>query len=231
MVSRRSNNGLPERGPGPRLGDAPRLPAAPSGPAPYQPRDLTEEERFPGPEAEPTVKTASLEAQAVARVVGAPPVPEAAEEAPPLPVLGIPRSFEELIYHAVLVTPAREVSVVVEQAIAPGASGSVTVGIPLAKVDVARTFREGGDGSVSYRIEVDGAGRVAMANHRVTGAERTFGRFFEKYNSVIITFTNNDPANAALLQIEWVSVQLDTAKWTAFRNNMRAWSKLLGVAE
>ncbi|MFC1935916.1 hypothetical protein ACFLX9_04095 [Chloroflexota bacterium] len=226
-----NRNGLPDRGPGPRLGDRPSLPVAPGGPAPYQPRELTEEERFPGPEAEPTIKSASLEAPVVTRVVGAPPVPETEEAAPPLPVLGIPRSFEELIYHAVLVTPSREVSVVVEQTIAPGASGSVTVGIPLVKVDIARTFREGGDGSVSYRIEVDGAGRVAIANHRVTGGERTFGRFFEKYNSVIITFTNNDPANSALLQIEWISVQMETAKWAAFRNNMRAWSKLLGVAE
>ena len=43
--------------------------------------------------------------------------------------------------------------------------------------------------------------------------------------------TNNDPGSAALLQIEWVSVQVDTTKWLAYRNNIRAWSKLLGVQE
>jgi hypothetical protein len=229
-MAARSGNGLPERGPQARLGVAPRLPPAQGGPAPFQPRGLTEAEEFPGPEAASTIKTASLETPVVAPVVGAPPVVEEGAQ-PPLPTLGIPRSFDELIFHAVLVTPSRELPVVVEQVIAPGASGSVTVGIPLAKVDVARTFREGGDGSVSYRIEIDGPGRLAVANHRVTGAERQFGRFFEKYNSVIISFTNNDPVNPALLQVEWVSVQLDTAKWTAYRDNMRAWSKLLGVAE
>jgi hypothetical protein len=209
---------------------APRLPSKSGGAAPFQPRELTEADQFPGREAASTLKSASLAGPVVAPNLGAPPAVEEGAELP-LPVLGIPRSFEELLFHAVLVTPSRELPVVVEQVIAPGASGSVTVGIPLAKVDVARTFREGGDGSVTYRIEVDGPGRLAVASHRVTGAERQFGRFYEKYNSVIISFTNSDPVNPALLQIEWISVQLDTAKWTAYRDNIRAWSKLLGVAE
>ncbi|MDO8750935.1 MAG: hypothetical protein Q7K03_07310 [Dehalococcoidia bacterium] len=230
-MTTRSGNGLPSRGPLHRLGDAPGLPSKPGGPAPFQPRELTEAEEFPGPEAQSTIRTASLESPVVAPAVGAPPplVEEGAEA--PLPTLVIPRTFEELLFHAILVTPSRELPVVVEQVIAPGASGSITVGIPLAKVDVARTFREGGDGSVSYRIEIDGAGRLAVANHRVTGAERQFGRFFEKYNSVIITFTNNDLLNPAFLQVEWISVQMDTAKWTTYRDNIRAWSKLLGVTE
>ncbi|MBI4216774.1 MAG: hypothetical protein HY687_05225 [Chloroflexi bacterium] len=38
------------------------------------------------------------------------------------------------------------------------------MGIPLVKVDIAHTFREGEDDSVSYRIEVDGFGKVAIAS-------------------------------------------------------------------
>ena len=226
-------NGLPPREPADRLGRGPQLPPYPGAPAPYRPKDLTAGEEFPGPEAQSTIKEASLETPvAVARALGAPPVQEEdGGAAAPLPVLGVPRSFDELIFHAVLLTPSREVSVVVEQTIAPGASGSVTVNIPANRVDVARSFREGGDGSVSYEIEVDGPGRVAVAQHRVTGGERSFARYFEKYGSVTINFTNNDPGNAALLQVEWVSVQVDTTKWLAYRNNIRAWSKLLGVQE
>lgn len=38
--------------------------------------------------------------------------------------------------------PSREVSAVVEQTIAPGASGSITMGIPLVKVDIRRDCRK-----------------------------------------------------------------------------------------
>jgi hypothetical protein len=226
-----SRNGLSPVGPADRLGAGPQLPPYPGGPAPYRPKGRPAGEEFPGPEAQSTIKEASLETPvALARALGAPPVQEGGAEAP-LPVLGVPRSFDELVFHAVLLTPSREVSVVVEQTIAPGASGSVTVNIPANRVDVARTFREAGDGSVSYEIEVDGPGRVAVAQHRVTGGERSFARYFEKYGSVTISFTNHDLANPALLQIEWISVQADTTKWLAYRNNVRAWSKLLGIQE
>ena len=226
-----SRNGLPQRGPGERrtLGDNPQLSPRRGLPLPHQREDATAAEVFPGPEAEGTIKTANVGTPAAfQRALGAPPTVAEGEQ-PPLPNLQIPETFEELRYHAILLNPAREVSVVVEQTIAPGASGSTTVAIPAGVVDVARTFREGGDGSVSYRIEVDGAGRTAMAQHRVTGAERTFARFFEKFTSVIVSFTNNDPVNPALLQVEWVSLQIDSAKWQRYRDNMRAWARLLGI--
>ena len=230
-----SGNGLPPRGPGgQRLGARPQLPAQPGGREPFQADGATPHD-FPDPEAERTIEEASRDRAAARGVatapVGAPPAP-APEAAPLLPVLGIPRSFDELLFNATLVTPSREVSVVVEQTIAAGASGSTTVSLPANTVDIARTFREGGDGSVSYRIEVDGAGRTAIGDHRVTGGERSFSRYFEKYNQIIVTFTNNDPVNAALLQIEWVSVQLEPVKWQAYRDNVRAWLiEVLGVRQ
>lgn len=62
--------------------------------------------------------------------------------------------------------PSKEVSAVVEHRpwLPPGSSGSIPMGIPLVKVDIAHTFREGEDDSVSYRIEVDGFGKVAIAS-------------------------------------------------------------------
>ena len=226
---------LPERELRERLGKEPQLPARPGGPAPYEAPERTPEEEFPGPLAQPTIREASRVPRrvGVAAPLGAPvPAPAGEEEAaPPTPNLLIPNSFDEMIFHAVLLTPAREVSVIVEQTIAAGASGSVTVSIPANVVDIARFFPEGGDGSVSYRIEVDGAGRTTLADHRVTGVERQFARYWEKFNTVLISFTNNDAVNSALLQIEWVSVQIDTVKWLRYRDNLRAWSRLLGVQE
>jgi hypothetical protein len=154
-------------------------------------------------------------------------VPEVA----PAPTILIPNSFDEMLFHAQILNPSREVSTVVEQTILAGASGSVTVAIPINVVDIARRFREGGDGSVTYRIEVDGAGRNAIADHRITGGEREFARFFEKYNTVTLVFTNNDLVNPALLQVEWISTQIDAVVWLAYRQNLRNWSLLLGVTE
>lgn len=225
-----NQDGLPKSGLGTTLGDRPQLPAQQGGPPPFQPEERTSQQEFPGPEAQPTIKTASVDTPVVQSQTGAPPASSTSGD-PIIPVLGIPRTFEELMYFITLVTPAREVTTIVEQTIAAGGSGSVTVSIPDNTVDVQRFFREGGDGSVSYRIEVDGTGRDAIDDHRVTGANREFARYFEKYQTVRIVFTNNDPANSALLQIEWISLQIDINKWTALRDAQRAWGKLLGVQE
>ena len=45
----------------------------------------------------------------------------------------------------------------------------------------------------------------------------------------MISSTNTDPLNSAILQNEWVSVQIDAVKWQAYRDVLRAWSRLLGV--
>ena len=232
-------DGLPPRGPGTQLRPEPQLPARRGGATPYQPRELTEEQVFPGRDAPTTIEKASAVTPTGAiRLVGALPAPGGppGPDEPPelsLPHLNVPATFEELFYHAILLNSAREVPTIVEQTIAPGATGSTTISVPVNRVDVARTFREAGDGSVTYRIEVDSAGQTAIPNHRVTGAaaERTFARFWEKYRSIIITFTNNDLVNSALLQIEWTSIQVDTVKWSVYRENMRAWARLLGIVE
>ncbi len=161
----------------------------------------------------------------------APPTIEELTEAglaPPVTVL-IPNSFEEMIFHSLIVNRSRESSVIVEQVIAAGATGSVTVAIPAQEIDIQRFFIEGGDGAVSYSIDVQSSGQTAIATHRVTGGRREFARFWEKTGSVIINFTNNDLVNASLLQLIWLSVLLDTTKWALYRDNLIAWSRIIGV--
>lgn len=226
-------NGLPARGPGGELlGAQPKLPATPGGPRPHQPEGLTSEEVFPGEEATSTIKGAPFSPAGAFGAPGLLPTgapPPTNGGTPILPQLLVPNSFEELEFHAILVNSAREVTTVVEQTIAAGATGSTTVTIPARTVDITRAFREAGDGSISYSIEVDGVGRTAMASHRITGHDRSFARYYEKYSTVRIIFTNNDLVNSALLQIEWISLQIDSAKWQLYRNNLQAWSALLGI--
>lgn len=226
-------NGLPARGPGGELlGVEPKLPAIPGGPQPHQPEGLSSSEVFPGTEAESTIKGAPFSPAGAFGAPGLLPTgapPPTNGGTPILPQLLVPNSFEELEFHAILVNSAREVTTVVEQTVAAGATGSTTVNIPANTVDITRHFREAGDGSISYSIEIDGVGRTAMASHRITGHDRSFARYFEKYSTVRIVFTNNDLVNPALLQIEWISLQIDSAKWAQYRNNLQAWSALLGI--
>ena len=230
-----TNGNLPDREPGTRLGDRPQLPARRGGDLPFRsPERVTPEptdaQEYPGREAPATIKNATFGVAVGVEptTIGLAPDAQAPEA---LPNLNIPSSFDELLYHAVLVNTGREVPTIVEQSIAAGASGSTTVSIPANLVDVARRFREGGDGAVTYRIEVDGVGRTAIPDHRVTGADRDFARYYEKYSSIIITFTNNDLVNASLLQIEWTSVQIDTTKWLKYRDTLIGWSLLLGIEQ
>lgn len=229
-----TNGNLPDREPGTRLGDRPQLAPRRGGDLPFRaPERVTPEptdaQQYPGREAPATIKTARGGVSVgVEPTTGAAPEPESPEA---LPTLNIPTSFDELLYHAVLVNTGREVPIIVEQTIAAGASGSTTVSIPANLVDVARRFREGGDGAVTYRIEIDGVGREAIPDHRVTGADREFARYYEKYNTVTIVFTNNDAVNASILQIEWISVQIDTTKWLKYRDNLVGWSLLLGIEQ
>lgn len=225
-----TTNGLPERGPGGAntLGDQPQLPARTGGRTPFVRPERDAEDVFPGREATETIRSPTIETPFVPTVTaGAVP-----EEGPaPLPQILIPNSFDEMAFHAQLLAPAREVSTVIEQTIAPSGTGTVTVTIPINTVDITRTFREGGDGSVTYRLEIDGAGRNAIVDHRITGGERQFSRFWEKYLTVAAVFTNNDAVNSALLQIEWISLQLNSVVWLAYRTNLRQWSRLLGISE
>ena len=149
-------------------------------------------------------------------------------EAPPVTAL-IPNSFEEMLFHSLIVNRSRESSVVVEQTVAAGATGSVTVAIPATQIDIQRFFIEGGDGSISYSIDVQSVGQTAIGTHRITGGRREFARYWEKTGSIIINFTNTDLVNSALLQLVWLSVILDTTKWTVYRDNLIAWSRILGV--
>ncbi len=161
----------------------------------------------------------------------APPTVEEIVEsgaAPPIMVL-IPNSFREMIFHSVLVNRSREAPVVVEQSVAAGATGTITVAIPAGVVDIQRWFIEGGDGSISYSVDIQSVGQTAIGTHRITGGEREFARYWEKTGSVIVNFTNNDLVNASLIQLTWISVQLDTSKWTTYRDNLEAWSRILGV--
>lgn len=161
----------------------------------------------------------------------APPDPEAlAETGGELPVIVlIPNTFEEMIFHTLILNPSRESSVVIEQTVGAGASGTVTVAIAVTEIDIARFLVEGGDGSISYSIDVQSAGQTAVADHRITGGVRSFARYWEKTGSIIVRFTNNDAVNPALLQLMWESVRLETVKWTAYRDNLRAWSRIIGV--
>lgn len=161
----------------------------------------------------------------------APPTVEeiiASGETPPIMVL-IPNSFREMIFHSILVNRSREASVVVEQAVAAGATGTITVNIPAGVIDIQRFFEEGGDGAISYSVDIQSVGQTAVGSHRITGGEREFARYWEKTGSVIVNFTNNDLINASLIQLTWISVQLDTVKWTVYRDNLEAWSRILGV--
>ena len=224
-----TTNGLPERGPGgaQTLGDQPQLPPRRGGREPFVRPEKDAEEVFPGREADATIRSPTIDTPFVPTVLaGAVP-----EDVTPLPQILIPNSFDEMAFHAQLLAPAREVSTVIEQTIAPSGTGTVTVTIPANTVDITRTFREGGDGSVTYRLEIDGAGRNAIVDHRITGGERQFSRFWEKYLTIVAVFTNNDAVNSALLQIEWVSLQLDSVVWLAYRTNLRQWSRLLGITE
>ena len=196
--------------------------------------ERTTEEEFPGVAADATFRAPNISPTpgiTPLAVAGAPPPVEEGEP-PPVPDFNVPKTFEEMLFQSTLVDSFREVAVVVEQTIVPSGSGSVTVVIPANFVDIARDFREAGDGSVSYRIEVDGVGRTAIADHRILGSpNRQFARHWQKFSSVLITFTNTDAVNPAILQIEWISHQIDTSKWLAYRDVLRAWARLLGVQD
>lgn len=153
----------------------------------------------------------------------------AAAAPPPDIVVPAPDTFEKLAFHILLVNRSREAHVVVEQTIAAGVTGSTTVAIPANQVDIQRFFIEGGDGSVTYSVDVQAAGQTAVASHRITGGQREFARFWEKTTQIIVDFTNNDLVNASLLQLSWLSIQLDTTKWNRYRDNLISLSELLGI--
>ncbi|MFQ6029150.1 MAG: hypothetical protein ACE5Q6_16850 [Dehalococcoidia bacterium] len=156
-------------------------------------------------------------------------LPPGAEPAAPPEPPAIPRTFDELLFNVIMVNRARETSVVVEQTVAAGASGSTTVSVPANEVDVSRFFVESGDGSISYSIDVQAAGQTAVASHRITGGTREFARYWEKTTQIIIDFVNNDLVNPALLQISWTAVRLETSKWTAYRDGLISLIELLGI--
>lgn len=153
----------------------------------------------------------------------------AAAEPGPEIVVTAPDTFEKLAFHVLLVNRSREAHVVVEQTIAAGVTGSTTVAIPANQVEIQRFFVEGGDGSVTYSVDIQAAGQTAVAAHRITGGQREFARYWEKTTQVIIDFTNNDLVNASLLQLSWLSIQLDASKWNAYRDNLISLSDLLGI--
>ncbi len=154
-------------------------------------------------------------------------LPEAA--AAPAIIVAAPDTFEKMIFHVLIVNRAREASVVVEQTIPAGATGSATVAVTANEVEIQRFFNEGGDGAVSYSIDIQAAGQTAVEDHRITGGQREFARFWEKTTQIIINFTNNDLVNASLLQLSWLSVSLETSKWTNYRDNLIALSSVLGI--
>ena len=140
-----------------------------------------------------------------------------------------PINFEELLYTIVFVNRARETPIIVEQVIAPGVTGSTTVLVPANEVDVQRFFQEGGDGSVSYDIDIQAPGQSAIGTHRITGGTREFARYWEKTTQIIINFTNNDAINPALLQISWTAIRLETVKWTTYRDILISRYQTLGI--
>lgn len=140
-----------------------------------------------------------------------------------------PINFEELLYTIVFVNRARETPIIVEQTVAAGVTGSTTVIIPANEVDVQRFFQEGGDGSISYDVDIQAPGQSAIGSHRITGGAREFARYWEKTTQVIINFTNNDLVNSALLQLSWTAVRLETSKWTRYRDVLIAAYTNLGI--
>lgn len=147
---------------------------------------------------------------------------------PPL-FITAPRTFEELQFAVSLVSVVRETPVVVEQTIAAGATGSITVTIPANEVDIQRFYNEAGDGSVEYSIDVQSAGQTASATHRITGGTREFAHYWEKTVQVIINFTNTDAVNPAIIQIIWTAIRIDIPKWLPYRNNVIALHTQLGI--
>lgn len=156
-------------------------------------------------------------------------LPAGVEPPPPPEPPAIPKTFDELLFAVLMVNRARETHVVVEQTVAAGVTGSTTVTVPANEVDIARFFTEGGDGSISYSVDIQAAGQTAVADHRITGGTREFARFWEKTTQIIINFTNNDLVNSALLQLTWTAVRLDTTKWTRYRDGLIALIELTGI--
>lgn len=148
----------------------------------------------------------------------------------PLPIsLRWPINFDELLYTIVFVNRARETPIIVEQVVAPGVTGSTTVLVPANEVDVQRFFTEGGDGSISYDIDIQAPGQSAIGTHRITGGGREFARYWEKTTQIIINFTNNDLINPGLLQISWTAIRLETVKWTRYRDILIGAYQTLGI--
>ncbi len=148
---------------------------------------------------------------------------------PPLINIPTPLTFEELLFTVVMVNRSRETHVIVEQTVAAGVTGTVTVAVPANEVDIQRFIQEGGDGSISYSVDIQAAGQTAIANHRITGGTREFARYWEKTTQVIVDFTNNDAINPALLQLSWIAVRLDTTKWTQYRDGLISLYEMLGI--
>ena len=190
----------------------------------FQDLEQPRERRFPA-----RIRTAGLHTDSIPSGT---PLPEgAAAEGPVTPptTIPIPKNFDELIFTVIMVNRARESPIVVEQTVAAGAAGSATVTIPANEVDIARFFTEGGDGSISYSIDIQSAGRTAAASRRITGGTREFARYWEKTTQVIVNFTNNDLVNSALVQITWTAVRLDITKWLNYRDGLISLIELLGI--
>ena len=147
-----------------------------SKPQPFQPSEAEQDiaEENPRTREGPEVGRANIALLQPSRLLSFPfdpglPSPDGLPgevEAPPL-VITAPRTFEELQFAVSLVSIVRETSIVVEQTIAAGATGSVTVAIPANEVDIQRFFQEAGDGSVEYSIDVQSAGQTAVGTHRI----------------------------------------------------------------
>jgi hypothetical protein len=190
----------------------------------FQGIEQPRERRFPG-----SVRPAGLHTDSTP--AGSPLSEAATVEGPARPpiYIPIPQNFDQLVFSIIMVNRARESSIIVEQTVAAGVTGSATVTIPDNEVDIARIFTEAGDGSISYSIDVQSAGQTAVGDHRITGGTREFARYWEKTTQVVINFTNNDLVNSALIQITWTAVRLEISKWLAYSNGLISLIELLGI--
>ena len=190
----------------------------------FQGIEQPRERRFPG-----SVRPAGLHTDSIPAGTLLAEEAAAAGPTPPPIAIPIPQNFDQLLFTIIMVNRARESSIVVEQTVPAGATGSATVTIPTNEVDIARFFTEAGDGSISYSIDIQSAGQAAVASHRVAGGTREFARYWEKTTQVIVNFTNNDLVNPALIQLTWSAVRLEISKWLNYRDGLISLIELLGI--
>lgn len=145
------------------------------------------------------------------------PVPTPVEIVKPLP---LPTLDLEQIYLAIrLVDPDADVHVVVEETLAAGTSGWLTLALPATRVCIQRLIHEWGDGVVKLKWAFDAKENVAVNLHYVPPVPMAIEshKYFEKYQVAYLYRQNTDLLNTAEYHTSIDCVMPFETEWKVWR--------------